>query len=87
MNKVGNQSWQDMLGDRFHYIKTLGGGGNGVVCRAYDKKISQEVAVKLLKRMSKEKEHRFVAEIRVVEQLAGSIDGIIPILESAPEEY
>lgn len=43
--------------------------------------------MKLLKRMGKEREHRFTAEIRVVEQLAGSIDGIIPILESAPEEY
>ena len=87
MIKSKDRPWQDKLRERFRCIKTLGGGGNGTVYHVYDKKTAQEVAVKLLKRMGKEREHRFTAEIRVVEQLAGSIDGIIPILESAPEEY
>lgn len=87
MAKSKTQSQLCKPTERFCCIEKLGGGGNGIVYRVYDKKTSQEVALKQLKRRGDEREHRFVAEIQVMEKFAESIDGIIPILDSAPQEF
>lgn len=79
---------RDRLGDRFDIIiDSLGEGGNGKVSLVRDKSSGEEVAVKVLATGGEEKKQRFLDEIQIVEKYAASITGIIPIIESCPEEF
>ena len=83
-NKKDNRS---KLNDCFDILDDLGEGGNGKVFFAKYKISGEVVAVKVLTNGSKEKKQRFLDEIKIVEKYSASIAGIIPILQSCPEEF
>ena len=88
VNRMGNRKDnQSQLNDCFDILNDLGEGGNGKVSFARDKTSGEVVAVKILIKGGKEKRQRFLDEIQIVEKYSASIAGMIPILQSCPEEF
>lgn len=79
---------RNRLNDRFNIIiDSFGEGGNGKVSLAIDKLSGEKVAIKVLATGGEEKRKRFLDEIQIVEKYSASITGIVPIIESCPEEF
>lgn len=71
----------------YKIIRKLGSGGNAEVLLVKNKKSKEDVALKVLTRLNKERQQRFTNEIAILRKITGCVDGILPILESDDKNY
>lgn len=77
----------DLWKEKYEFIKELGRGGNAKVflVKKYDD--DEQLALKSLENLDKEKVIRFLDEIQIMLDNYNDIDGIMPILDYSKEQY
>ena len=83
MKKLSNKSYPSY----YEIIRKLGRGGNAEVSLVRNKRNQEDVALKVLTRLNKERKQRFTDEIAILRRITGCVDGILPILESDDKDY